>query len=208
MNACPFHYRKYRCTDPVIIDRFIDIFPLAMITSHRHGAFSCSHIPLLRRPDGSLYGHVDGLNPQFSDEPDIYAQIVFMGPSGYVPPQAYVSTQLPTWNYLAVHMEANVTMLNAVEDNLEILQTTARALAGAESDFQVDEHDPRVVANLPHIRGLVVNPINVEGRFKLSQDKSAEDSSAALEWLLSHRSHDHARFLKELLIDTTRQAPK
>lgn len=204
MSPCPFHYPQYRSIDQGMIDRFIDVFPLAMITSHRDGQFLCSHIPLLRQPDGSLFGHVDGNNPQFKGEQHLSAQIVFMGPSAYIPPQAYVSRQLPTWNYLAVHMQANITVLDAPHQKLEILEQTAKRLAKQESDFQVDERDPRVISNLPHILGLVIQPVNSEGRFKLSQDKSSPDSAAALEWLLDDRKHEHAEFLMELLHAATK----
>lgn len=204
MPACPFHYTEYRSTDQGIIDRFIDVFPLAMITSHRDGEFICSHIPLWRQLDGSLFGHVDGNNSQFKSEQYLSAQIVFMGPSAYIPPQAYVSRQLPTWNYLAVHMQANITVVDAPHQKLEILEQTAKRLSEQASDYQVDERDPRVISNLPHILGLVIQPESTEGRFKLSQDKSSPDSLAALRWLLDDRKHDHAEFLMELLHAATK----
>ncbi|QKG64995.1 FMN-binding negative transcriptional regulator [Pseudomonas sp. B14-6] len=204
MSACPFHYPQYRSTDKGLIDRFVDVFPLAMITSHRDGQFLCSHIPLWRQPDGSLFGHVDGNNSQFKGEKFLSAQIVFMGPSAYIPPQAYVSRQLPTWNYLAVHMQANITVVDAPHQKLEILEKTAKRLSEQPSDYQVDERDPRVISNLPHILGLVIQPENTEGRFKLSQEKSSPDSSAALRWLLENRKHDHTELLMELLHAATK----
>lgn len=204
MSVCPFHYPQYRSTDQGLNDRFIDVFPLALITSHRDGQFLCSHIPLWRQPDGSLFGHVDGNNTQFKGEQSLSAQIVFMGPSAYIPPQAYVSRQLPTWNYLSVHMQANISIVDGPHQKLEILEQTAKRLSEQPSDYQVDERDPRVISNLPHIRGLIVQPENTEGRFKVSQDKSSPDSSAALRWLLENRNHDHAEFLTELLHAATK----
>ncbi|CRM57049.1 Protease synthase and sporulation protein PAI 2 [Pseudomonas sp. 37 R 15] len=205
MSVCPFHYPQYRSTDPEMINRFIDVFPLAMMTSHKHGHFLCSHIPLWRQPDGSLFGHVDGNNPQFKGEQHLSAQIVFMGPSAYIPPHAYVSRQLPTWNYLAVHMQANITVVDAPDQTLEILEQTAKRLSKQASDYQVDKRDPRVISSLPHILGLVIRPETIEGRFKLSQDKSSPDTSAALQWLLDNQTQDHAEFLKELLHAATQQ---
>lgn len=122
----------------------------------------------------------------------------------YIPPQAYVSRQLPTWNYLAVHMQANITVVDAPHQKLEILEQTAKRLSEQPSDYQVDERDPRVISNLPHILGLVIQPENTEGRFKLSQDKTSPDSSAALRWLLDNRKHDHAEFLMDLLHAATK----
>lgn len=198
MAACPFHYRPYRSTDQEVIDQFIDVFPLAIITSQRDGQFLCSHIPLWRQPDGSLFGHADGANPQFNVDQRFSAQVIFVGESGYIPPQAYSSPQLPTWNYAAVHMQAHITVTDAPNQNLDILKQTAMRLAKSESDYQVDERDPRVINNLPHIRGLLVTPVHTEGRFKLSQDKSFLDSSAALAWLIDDRRRAGVDFLSEL----------
>lgn len=131
-------------------------------------------------------------------EHSLSAQIVFMGPSAYIPPQAYVSRQLPTWNYLTVHMQAHITVVDDPHQKLEILEQTAKRLSEHPSEYQVDERDPRVISNMPHIRGLIIQPENIEGRFKLSQDKSSPDSSAALRWLLDDRKHEHAELLMEL----------
>jgi len=199
MSACPFHYSQYRSTTPELIDRFIDTFPLAMLTSHVNGRFFSSHVPLLRQADGSLFGHVDGGNPQFRSQEEVNCQIVFMGPSGYIPPEGYVSTQLPTWNYLAVHMQAQVQVSRKAHQNLEILQQTAQRLATGPLSYQVDPIDPRVVANLPHILGLSIHPTSIEGRFKLSQDKAAPDASAALDYLLAQRLDEHRALLADLL---------
>ncbi len=199
MSACPFHYSQYRATSPELIDRFIDAFPLAILTSHEEGRFFSSHIPLLRQADGSLFGHVDGANPQFRGHGEIRCQIIFTGPSAYIPPEAYVSSQLPTWNYLAVHMQAIVRVSENAPQNLEILQQTAQRLATGDRSYHVDPADPRVLKNLPHIRGLSIHPICVEGRFKLSQDKTAPDASAALNHLLSQSLDEHRDLLTELL---------
>jgi transcriptional regulator len=199
MSACPFHYSQYRSTTLELINRFIDTFPLATLTSQEDSQFFCSHIPLLRQADGSLFGHVDGGNPQFRGKDAVSCQIVFMGPSAYIPPEGYVSAQLPTWNYLAVHMQANVQVSRKAHQNLEILQQTAQRLATGTLRYQVDPADPRVVANLPHILGLSIHPTSAEGRFKLSQDKTAADTSAALDYLLSQRLDEHRALLADLL---------
>ncbi|MBA1194433.1 MAG: FMN-binding negative transcriptional regulator [Pseudomonas sp.] len=199
MSACPFHYSQYRATSPELIDRFIDAFPLAILTSHAEGRFCSSHIPLLRQADGSLFGHVDGGNPQFRGQDEVHCQIIFMGPSAYIPPEAYVSSQLPTWNYLAVHMQATVRVSENAHQNLEILKQTAQRLATSERSYHVDPADPRVLKNLPHILGLSIHPLCVEGRFKLSQDKTAPDALAALNHLLSQGLDRHHDLLADLL---------
>ncbi|OPK10503.1 FMN-binding negative transcriptional regulator [Pseudomonas sp. VI4.1] len=203
MPTCPFHYPHHRSTEQQLIDRFIDAFPLATITSRQEDVFISSHIPLLRQSDGSLFGHVDVKNPQFNKTQRLSCQIIFMGPSAYIPPHAYVSNQLPTWNYLAVHMQAQITVSSNPSQNLDTLQQTAERLSTKETDYRFDPDDARVMANLHHIRSLKIQPEHVEGRFKLSQDKPAADASAALEWLLSHRLYGHRGLLVDVLSTTS-----
>lgn len=198
MSQCPFHYTDYRCTDRTSIDRFVEAFPLALITSLNEGQFCSSHIPLFQRADGSFFGHVDRRNTQFAGRTAFEAQIVFMGPSSYVPPEGYHHRQLPTWNYLAVHMHAHIQVIDDGPQCLAILEQTAQRLAGQDSSYQVDPHDPRVVGNLPHILGLAIAPLTVEGRFKLSQDKRKEDRDAALDWFINTQGRNLRGLLEHL----------
>lgn len=195
MSQCPFHYREHRCTDQRLINRFIDTFPLALITSQADGNFHSSHIPLLRNPDGTLFGHVDRRNPQFREAASFKCHIVFMGPSSYIPPEGYCDAQLPTWNYLAVHLQANIEVIDIETENLSILMQSAQRFAPEGCEYRVDPQDSRVIRNMPHILGLAIRPESIEGRFKLSQDKPPQDQISALNWLMEQ----HQAANKQLL---------
>ena len=196
MSQCPFHYREHRCTDPHLINRFIDTFPLALITSQAGGNFHSSHIPLLRNPDGTLSGHVDRRNPQFREAASFKCHIAFIGPSSYIPPEAYRNAQLPTWNYLAVHMQADIEVIDSETENLDILMQSAQRFAPEGCEYRVDPQDPRVIRNLPHILGLAIRPESIEGRFKLSQDKPPQDQASALDWLIEQHRAAHKQLLE------------
>ncbi|MDE1497303.1 FMN-binding negative transcriptional regulator [Xenorhabdus bovienii] len=199
MSHCPFHYDEYRSLDNDLIARFIDVFPLALITCQSNTGVIASHLPLFRNTDNSLFGHADRHNPLLRDGIIFEAHIVFMGPSAYIPPEAYINKQLPTWNYVAVHMTAKVQPIDNEEENFTILQQTSRYLAREENSFIPERDDPRVVRNLPGICGIRLVPSHVEGRFKLSQDKSPEDRAAALAWLMCKPRAEENKLLQSLL---------
>ncbi|QKZ03316.1 MULTISPECIES: FMN-binding negative transcriptional regulator [Pseudomonas] len=202
MSLCPFHYQEHRSSDADLIGRFIDAFPLALITSSVAGKHHSSYIPLLRDHDQSLFGHADRRNPQFAGE-TFNAQIFFVGPNAYIPPEGYSSAQLPTWNYLAVHMQAQVQMVEDDRYALDILRRTAQAMGAQGSRYRVDEADPRVQNNLAHIVGLRLVPSEVEARFKLSQNKAQKDRDAALDWFLSGDLEQHRQLFEDLLRHTS-----
>jgi transcriptional regulator len=199
VNSCAFHYREYTCTRPDLIDALIRHYPLALINSETQGQLHASHIPLFRAGDRSLFGHVDRRNPQFCGSARFPARLVFMGPQSYIPPEAYRSRLLPTWNYVAVHIEADIEVVDDASAVRQILSETTGLLQPPHAAFQYDADDPRIDANVPHILGLRIHPRYEEGRFKLSQDKCQEDRLAALEHLLQ-RDEEGERELMEALM--------
>lgn len=176
-----FHYKQYLNNDIKLIQSFIKFFPLALITSCVDGKWQSSHIPLFWSNDSpnELFGHTDASNPQFNVETDLPAYVVFSGPNVYIPPEAYASHQLPTWNYLYAHIKGKFLIENDPDRNIEILRDTALRLKGTPSEFSVEETDHRIKKWIGSIRGLRLRIDEIEGRFKLSQDKSLKDVVAA-----------------------------
>lgn len=180
-----FHYKTYQDTRLENVKRVVERFPLALIVSRDDAQWSASHIPLFWRSGAGeqLFGHVDAANPQFDLERPIPVYVTFFGPNAFIPPEAYVSRQLPTWNYVSVHVEGTLTVEQDVRKNLELIRETAVRLSGAPSQFRVEDSDPRVQRWIHSVRGLSIEITRFEGRFKLSQDKSPEDVRAAADYL-------------------------
>ena len=86
----------------------IHTYPLAMLVSVKDNTPLISHLPLVYS-DGKLIGHMDKYNPQaelLKDNNDV--TVVFSGPQCYISPSIYSTTQLPTWNYVMVHLKGKV----------------------------------------------------------------------------------------------------
>ena len=192
-----FHYPQYRSTDLALIRSFVRQFPLALITSLHDGQWRTSHIPLFfDEQEDTLFGHVDANNSHFQDTPVLSVQLVFAGPNLFIPPEAYATRQLPTWNYLAVHASGTLTVISDTAENLEILRKSAALLANTPSAFRVEHSDPRIGKWIGGIRGLRIDIADIEGRFKLSQDKAAADVEAAAAYFVEVA---RARITPELL---------
>ena len=50
---------------------------------------------------------IDGNYPKNSSE----VTVVFRGPDTYISPRVYTTKQLPTWNYIIVHIKGNITLI-------------------------------------------------------------------------------------------------
>ena len=131
---------------------------------------------------GVLHGHLAKANPQWRVPASGDALAIFMGPDAYVSPSWYPAKQetgkvVPTWNYVAVHASGPVEffedadrLLNVVS-RLTTLHEGARAQPWAVSDAPPDF----IQAQLRGIVGLRMPITRLEGKRKLSQNRSAAD---------------------------------
>ena len=199
-QPAPFHYSEFRFTDAARVAAIVRAFPLALVVSECNGMAYASHIPLMW-PEASsqLLGHTDARNPQFCAAGSVDARIFFCGPQSYVPTDAYVTRQLPTWNYVAVHLSARIDVLNAPAAKLDILAQMAAVLDGPQAAPAFAGQEERVRQLLSNITGLRVHIQHQEARIKLSQDKSPEDQRAALDHLLAMQGAGARSFLESLM---------
>jgi transcriptional regulator len=139
---------------------------------------------------GVLYGHVARANPQWQMPPLSEALAIFMGPDAYVTPSWYASKVehgkvVPTWNYSAVHAYGPIEFFDDAERLLDIvtrltaLHEKARAKPWAVSDAP----ESFIKSQLRGIVGLRLPIARLEGKRKLSQNRSAADRAGVAEGL-------------------------
>jgi len=149
---------------------------------------------------GVLYGHLARANPQWKTPPVGEAMVLFSGPDAYVTPSWYATKQetgkvVPTWNYAAVHAYGPVEFfedagrLRAVVERLTNLHEGERAAPWMVGDAP----DDFIKAQLRGIVGLRLPITRLEGKRKMSQNRSVEDRSGVADGLdASTRPGDRA----------------
>jgi transcriptional regulator len=141
-------------------------------------------------PHGLLYGHVAKANPQWKAAPLGDAMAIFMGPDAYVSPSWYATKRetgkvVPTWNYVAVHAYGPVEFFDD-EDRLLALVTRLTNLheqPRAEPWAVSDAPEAFIRSQLRGIVGLRMPITRLDGKRKLSQNRSAEDRAGVVEAL-------------------------
>lgn len=159
----------------------IDAHPFALLVTVADGLPVASHIPFLldrqRGERGTLIGHLARANPQWRSF-TTSALVVFEGPHAYVSPSWYAGEpNVPTWNYAVVHaygtprVLADGAVVRAEIDRLVAAYEGSRARpwsTAAVPSAYVDRMLSAIVAfEIPIDR--------LEGKFKLSQNKTAAD---------------------------------
>lgn len=133
-------------------------------------------------PHGTLYGHVARANPQWKLPSVADAMALFMGPDAYVSPSWYPSKLehqkvVPTWNYVAVHAYGPVEFFEDADRLLDLVTrlTNLHEQARAKPWAVTDAPEAFIRAQLKGIVGLRLPIARLEGKRKMSQNRSAED---------------------------------
>lgn len=138
-----------------------------------------AHVPFVMSEDGrELAAHLVKSNPVWRALRDGPAQalLAVTGPDGYVSPDWYgVDDQVPTWNYVAVHLRG--ALARAPEErlraHLDALSAEFEARLAPKPVWRADKMDPEALARMMRMIAPVTLGIeSVDGTWKLSQNKT------------------------------------
>jgi transcriptional regulator len=165
-----------------------------------------AHIPFLIAADGATLDlHLARSNPIVRSTLPAKALIAVSGPDAYISPDWYgVPDQVPTWNYVAVHIRGTLEALPT-----ETLRDHADALSAR---FEAD-----LLPKKPWVSGKMTEGVmdrmmrmivpfrltleSVDGTWKLNQNKDAAVRLAAADALAQQPSAGSAQALSALMRD-------
>jgi transcriptional regulator len=176
----------FRDDDPASIHAAIRAARLAnLVTATAEGLIATPLPMLLSEAEGAhgvLYGHVARANPQWKTPPIGEAMAIFMGPDAYVTPSWYATKRetgkvVPTWNYVAVHAYGPVEFFEDPDRLLGIVTRLTKRHEGtrAEPWAVSDAPEDFIRSQLRGIVGLRMEITRLDGKRKLSQNRTAED---------------------------------
>ena len=176
--------------DPEILLAAMRAMPLATLIHAARGELSADPLPMEveRVGDGwRLTAHVARANPLWREADGQPVLVVFQGPQAYVSPNWYPSKaehgkMVPTWNYAVVQVHGR---LRAIDDaawvQAFVTRLTERHEAGRDQPWHVsDAPADYIAATARAIVGIEIEVARVEGKFKLSQNRSAADRAGVV----------------------------
>ena len=155
-----------------------------------------SHVPMLidrsRGDLGTLFGHVARGNSQWRESsPEGHGLAVFLGPDAYISPSWYktkeeTSKVVPTWNYVAIHVRGPVTFFEEAERLRGIVtKLTEHHEAYSKKPWKITDAPPDYVSGeLKQIVGFEMPIVKIEGKWKMSQNRSDADQNSVMTHLL------------------------
>jgi len=188
----PPYFQEQR---PEVLHQLMREHSLAALVTLGPGGLIANHVPLILYPDagplGTLRGHLSRMNSQWRDSlPEVPALAIFQGPSAYITPSWYPSKDaggkvVPTYNYMVVHAHGPLQTY----DDPRLLERNVRALtelheARFTEPWSVDDAPADYVQGLLRgIIGIEIPIARLEGKWKLSQNRTGEDRQGAIDGL-------------------------
>ncbi|MFZ1809055.1 MAG: FMN-binding negative transcriptional regulator [Cyclobacteriaceae bacterium] len=137
-----------------------------------------THIPFVLNSGGTkLTSHISRGNPQwkhFSSEKEV--MVVFSGAHAYVSSSWYNHENVPTWNYMAVHVYGNIRIIEGDELKTSLKELVDQHEKDSVQPISVEKMTPTYLEK--EIRGIVAFEITItqiEAAYKLSQNREKED---------------------------------
>ena len=182
----PPHFRE---DDLVVQHGLIRAHPLGLLISAGENGPVANAIPFHLEPSsgakGRLQAHVARANGQWQYIRDgASVLVVFQGPHAYITPSWYETKRetgkvVPTWNYTIVQVRGPARVI----DDAAWIRTQIEALTRDQEGSRAepwavgDAPDAFVASQIKGIIGIEIDIAEIDGKWKVSQNRSAADNN-------------------------------
>jgi transcriptional regulator len=178
---------KYKNEDLAEVKDFIRSNSFAILVNQLKGRPWATHTPLELDKDEAgndiLIGHIARANPQwkaFEDKTEVLC--IFNGPHSYVSSSWYKEEEVPTWNYIAVHIYGSLTIMTESEVLNWLHGLVDHYEKGEEKPLSLKKMSPATLRQVKGVVGFRIKINQIQAAYKLSQG----------------REEDHTRIIHEL----------
>ena len=183
--------------------------PLATLITAGLGGLNANLVPFTLADigeKGTLRAHIAKANDQVDAlKSGADTLVVFHGPEAYITPSWYASKKehgrvVPTWNYVVVQVRGTPSVI----DDTAWLRAQIGALTSAQESHRSepwsisDAPEPFIEGQIRAIIGVEIPILTIEGKWKVSQNRSAADRQGVYEGLQAEGiNEDMAKLVTE-----------
>jgi len=135
-----------------------------------------THIPLELEKDEAgrdiLVGHIAKANPQwksFGNPGEVLC--IFNGPHAYVSSSWYREEEVPTWNYLAVHVYGSLKVLDQEKTMASLHRLVDKYEKGSKRPISLKDMSPKTLGQVRGVVGFQILVSDIQATYKLSQTR-------------------------------------
>jgi transcriptional regulator len=166
----------YKNEDPESIRTFLKENSFGILINQTNGKLCATHIPieLEVNADGKeiLQGHISKLNQQaegFTENDQVLA--VFTGPHSYISSSWYDHENVPTWNYIAVHVYGRIKIVDEAASIEQLKKLVDKYEANSANPVIVENLSAKTMRTAKGILGFEIEIDEIQATKKLSQNR-------------------------------------
>ena len=137
----------------------------------------------------TIYGHFSRANPQKKTFGEKEALLIFQGAHTYISARWYADVDVPTWDYMIVHVYGNVREIQGDE----LYAVLSRLVQNHESNtsYRLEGLPQEMVQKeIKGIFGFAMEVTRIDGGYKLSQGKTEEERKTIISELEKREDED------------------
>jgi transcriptional regulator len=162
------------------VKSFLNENSFGILISQVDGKVSGTHIPMELDKDENgedvLVGHIARANPQskkLKNEEEILA--IFNGPNSYLSSSWYQKENVPTWNYVAVHVYGKVKIMEGEELLDALTKLVDKYEKNSKNPVSVKKMSSRTLEQVNGIVGFSIKINEIQAAYKLSQNREEKE---------------------------------
>ena len=188
----PHHYKNENIDE---VKDFIAQNSFGILVNQVDGKPWATHIPLELGLDDQgndiLVSHISKANPQWKNfEENSEVLCIFNGPHSYISSSWYKEEEVPTWNYIAVHVYGTIKILDEEAVLASLHKLVDKYEANSKDPISIDNLSKKTMRQIKGIVGFQIKIDKIQAAYKLSQG----------------REHDHPKIISELEEQKTSEA--
>jgi transcriptional regulator len=180
----PHHYKNENISE---VKDFLMSNSFGILVNQVNGKPWATHIPLELDVDADgtdiLLGHIAKANKQWKGfEENEEVLCIFNGPHSYISSSWYKNEEVPTWNYVTVHIYGIIKILDEDAVLASLHKLVDKYEARSEKPVSISNLSKKTMRQIKGIIGFQISINEIQAAYKLSQG----------------REHDHPRIIEEL----------
>lgn len=185
------------------VEQFLHENGFAILVNQTNGKLWGTHTPLFLETTSKgnkiLGGHISKANPQaenFTEGDEVLA--IFSGPHTYISSSWYDHENVPTWNYIAVHVYGKLRLLNYEESVASLAKLVKKYEKNQENPVKVEELSETTMLQARGILAFEIDITDLQAVKKMSQNRDDKNYKNIITHLEKSNKTDDRQVAEEM----------
>ena len=184
------------------IESFLKANSFGIIINSTNGKFWGTHIPMeLYERSGQLFleGHISLENPQVESlQNDSEVLCIFNGPHSYISSSWYDHENVPTWNYIAVHVYGKIRVLNHEQTVKTLERLVDKYELSSKNPVSISDLSAKTMRQARGVLGFEIIISDLHACKKMSQNRDQKNYDNIIDELDKTNNHQNIEVANQM----------